>query len=255
MSEAASPINVSATFTDTSVLYDYSKDETEEAAIFFDEYTNLKKYTSDFGYREYKRVAQRRAKAYAAWEESVSDGNSSIGDYQFDTPSNLTSNDRRSLNDFQRQLVQEHGDIEALRLVRERLRQYESGVDRLFGNANSEPLVERLNINYDVNLYRALQMDISNTSDCKLLAQAAKWYATGGDDAFVTSDKNDFGDEAEPTDEDTTSTGGLPATLEELTSDPISLQQNINQHVSREYSNINGLSIYQLNNFVERYSP
>lgn len=222
MSERPDDIITEAVFTDTCVLYDYTVDEILEAAELFDTYTELGKYTSRLGYNEYTSVAERRAKACEAWESAVDDGDVAVGDYTFTTPSTLRERDRERLRELQEQLVEECGELEALKRINERRRQYERGAEILFGpnyddgpeSADDQGQVTVLpELTYNVDLYSRLQMDISNDSDCQLVAEATEWYASGGSDCFVTSDEDDFveGDSQSPT----SGSEGLPGSLQD----------------------------------------
>lgn len=261
MSDRPDNIDPEAIFTDTCILYDYTVDEMPEAATLFDTYAGLGKYTSRLGYNEYTNVAKRRAAACEAWESAIEDGDVSVGDYTFTTPSTLRERDRERLRELQQQLVEECGVVEALRRINERRRQYERGSEILFGpnhkdgleEPNDKGLVTVLpDLTYDLDLFSLLQMDISNDSDCQLVAEATEWHASGGSDCFVTSDKEDF------TDEDSHSggsddEGGLPGSLQELGSSPDSLQERVNEHINTEYAEIDHLWLYQLVEFVEKY--
>lgn len=247
MSEAQRATDVPAVFTDTSILYDYTKDEVEAAKTLFEEYPEIEKVTSEFGYTEFKNVAKRRMHACAEWEDAVSEGRDTIGDFSFAELDALTTNDKRSLRSFQQELVRDYDYVEALRLIGEKHRQYKQGLRILFTDIGGEPLVEVLPIDYRNKLYKRLMMDIENASDCQLLSEAAQWYSDGGSDAFVTSDKDDFkGDGGAPT---STNSSELPATLAEL-GKGVPHQEKINEHIGLVYEDIDHLNVFQIEDFI-----
>jgi hypothetical protein len=261
MSERPNDIDPEAVFTDTCILYDYTVDEVPEAATLFDTYKDLGKFTSRFGYTEYTNVAKRRAEACEAWEQAVRSGSSSVGNYTFTTPENLRDRDRERLRELQEKLIEECGEIEALRRINERRRQYNRGSEVLFGHNHSgklgspydDGLVTILpDLNYKLDIHSQLQKDISNASDCQIVAEATEWYANGGSDCFVTSDKGDFADDSTPSDRSNDG-HGLPASLEEFGRSRKSLQKRVNEHIDAEYEDIDHLWLYQLIEFVERY--
>ncbi|RZH67187.1 hypothetical protein [Natrinema altunense] len=254
MSSASKPLKTEAVFTDTSVLYDYSKDAVKEAETLFEEYTALEKVTSEFGHEEFKKVAERRAEAYEAWEEAVSDGRETVGDYQFTEPDDLKTKDLDILREFQRELVQNCDQVEALRRINARGRQYEKGVEKLFGTVSGDPLVKVVSVSANENLLKRFKLDIQNHNDRQLLAEAVEWYNSAGTDIFVTSDKDDFQGETDGgTAKETSESAGLPATLEELGQTGTSLQEDLNEHIDQIYTNINHLTIKQLIDFVNAY--
>lgn len=251
MSRNQTSTSIEAVFTDTCVLYDYTVDDAQEAAQLFDSHTNVRKVTSQFGYDEYLNVAERRASAYEAWESAVAAGESSAGDHRFTTPAELTERDREKLRELQTQLVDQVDQVEALRRISERRRRYEQGIKILFTSEIGDQKVEvKSNIECDDDLISRLRMDISNYSDCQLLADAVEWYASGGSDNFVTSDKDDFGAEEEQTNPSSSSGTGLPASLEELGNSGGSLQDDIDLHISMVYDSIDHIDIWQLEELV-----
>ena len=244
---------VTAIFTDTSVLYNFCRGELEEADTLFKNYSNLEKVTSKFGHDEFEKVATRRAEAYRAWEEAISEDKVTVGDYQFTTPTNLKGKDLDNLNELQEELVKESaGKFDALRKINARLRQYENGVERVFGETIGEVLVSVEDVTANEDLLNRFKLDIHNHNDRRLLADAVEWYNSGGEDTFVTSDTNDF---FEKTDGGTTvsSTSELPGTLAELGRAGGSLQDDINDHIENVYTGIDHIRIEELVKFVKSY--
>lgn len=234
-------------FLDTSVLYDYTKDETAEAISLFEDHQDIQKATSESGEGEYKEVAERRAEALERIEEFAA--NNPLTEFSFEKLDFLTNNDMGALEQYRDNLLQNNSKSEALRKLNKRKRAYKRGVGRLFGGENSLVIVRDLDHRHELN--RRFQIDIKNPNDREILCHAADWHDKGFGNTFATSDRGDFADSrSELGNYMRTDGGGLPDTLADLSEPP--LIERINESIQREYGSEAWLHIMSVDRFLSK---
>lgn len=238
-------IETSEVFLDTSVLYDYTKDAVSDAQALFEEHSNIVKATSEAGEAEYRKVAERRAKAIDRCEKFAA--NNSLEDFSFNSLEFLTSNDRGALRNYRDALLRDHSEVEALRRLNERKRTYQRGVELLFDAEDA--LVTVRDVEARPALERRFQMDIDNGNDREILCHAADWHDKGFGNTFTTSDTGDFGDDGELGSYLSTDGGDLPDSLGDLGQPP--LIERINESIKTEYSPSAWLHVVDLERLLE----
>lgn len=250
MSEANHPpVQSKEVFLDTSVLYDFTKDEAAEAIALFEDHMNIQKATSRAGEGEYKEVSDRRVEAIERCEEFAAEN--FLSEFSFQNLEFLTPNDIGALEQYRDELLEEYGEIEALRRLNKRKRTYIRGVEQLFDAPDSLVIVRDVDHRTDLN--HRFQLDIQNPNDREILCNAADWHNKGFGNVFATSDRGDFGgSEEELGDYLMTDGGELPDSLADLTNPP--LIHRINESIQMVYDSEAWLHVLNVERFLTTVS-
>jgi hypothetical protein len=239
------PVETNEIFLDTSVLYDYTKDEVQEAKVLFEEHPDISKATSTAGEREYRKVAERRADAIEKCEEFAAEN--PLSKFSFHSLDSLTSNDRGALRQYRDELLRKYSEAEALRRLNQRKRTYQRGTELLF--KGTDALVTVRDVDLCSSLEEQFQMDIDNWNDRKILCHAADWHAKGFGNTFATSDVGDFADDGGLGAYLVTDGGDLPDSLSDLERPP--LIERINESIRSEYSSDTWLHVVDVEQLLE----
>jgi hypothetical protein len=255
------PLDTTAAFTDTSVLFDYALDGRAPAETLFLDTPAVSKVTSKRGRNEFEAVRERRVAIHREFRGHLP---GDLEEFDPEGLSELTGNDLGYLTDLFNELLEIEDDAEALRRLNEKKRQLNTAHRELFSGTN--PAVEVVEVGtIDIQLRDALALEIDNMDDVRLLCDVVEWTRDGGTGVFLTSDAKDFLPEQDDTGQADTDDGaeddapeadeggGLPSSLTDFMSDDeTSKTERINEQIRGRYSDEAKVDIMRTEAFLEQ---